>query len=134
MSAASHPKPTPSLARLGLPWLVLVAIAWGMVFSSIGLTNSHGIAAVAASHESQQRSAVNAYGHEHADPEIEFLEADERSNGEHPHHSIDHSHDTAHPKLLAWDVISPQLPSWEVMVRPWIDRGQAYRLDRPPMG
>ncbi|MBG6077150.1 hypothetical protein [Polaromonas sp. CG_9.11] len=47
---------------------------------------------------------------------------------------MDHSHDTAHHLPLAWGVIASQLPSWDVMVRPWIEMGRAFRLDRPPMG
>lgn len=117
-----------------MQWLVLVVITFGMIVSSIGMTSSHGVAVIAASHESVRPSSENYHGHVHADPGIEFLVADESSSGEHPHHGMDHSHDTAHHLPLAWGDIPLLRPSWEVMVRPWIEMGQVYRLDRPPMG
>jgi hypothetical protein len=124
----------PTLATLGIQWLVLVVIMFGMIVSSIGMTSSHGVAVIAASHESMRPSAENAHGREHADEGIEFKMADESSAGGHPHHSMDHSHDTAHHLPLVWGAMSSQLPRWEVVVRLWIELGQAYRLDRPPMG
>jgi|AntAceMinimDraft_12_1070368.scaffolds.fasta_scaffold05797_7 hypothetical protein len=130
----SHSTNQQTLASLVMQWLVLVVIAFGMNVSSIGMTSSHGVAALTAPHESAQAFSDNYHGHVHTDPGIEFLVADESSSGEHPHHGIDHSHDTAHPLLLAWAAISSQRPGWEVMVRPRIDMGQAFRLDRPPMG
>jgi hypothetical protein len=134
MPHIAHSPHQPTLASLGVQWLVLVVIALGVIVSSIGITSSHGVAALAASHESVQPSSDHSHGHVHTDPGIELPAADESSSGEHPHHGMDHSHDTAHPLLLAWAVISSQRPGWEVMVRPRIDMGQAYPLDRPPMG
>jgi hypothetical protein len=115
-------------------WLVLIVITFGTVVSSIGLTSSHGLAAIVESHQSALTSAEDLHGHEHADQGVEVSAAGERASGEHPHHAMDHSHDLAHHLHLAWGAASPKLPNWEVMVRPWIEMGQAYRLDRPPMG
>lgn len=134
MTFSTHFHNQPALATLGVKWLVLVLITFGMIVSSIGMTSSHSIATVAASHESVQPSSVDPHGHVHADQGIEFLVADESSNGAHPHHSMDHSHETGHHLPLAWGVIASQLPSWEVMLRPVIETGRAFRLDRPPMG
>lgn len=134
MTALARRCTSPTLATLGMQWLVLIVIALGMIVSSIGITSSHGLAVMAASHESELPSDENPHGHVHADQGIEFAQADERSGGAHPHHGMDHSHDTPHHLLFAWGAPLPQLRSWELMVRPWIEMGQAYRLYRPPMG
>jgi hypothetical protein len=134
MTRPAHPSAQPPLATLSMQWLVLIVITLGMIASSIGLTSSHGVAVIAATNESVQPSSEDSHGHGHADQGIEFTVVDERSSGEHPHHGADHSHDTAHHLPLAWGAAMTQLPRWEVMVRPWIEMGQAYRLDRPPMG
>jgi hypothetical protein len=115
-------------------WLVLIVITYGTVVSSIGLTRSHGLAALVESHQSALNESEELHGHEHADKGVEVSQTDERASGQHPHHAMDHSHDMAHYLPLTWGAASPQLPSWEVFVRPWIDMGPAYRLDRPPMG
>lgn len=133
MTRSVHPSAQPTVATLGMQWLVLIVITLGMIVSSIGLTSSHGVAVIAATHESVQSSSEDSHGHGHADQGIEFTVEDERSSGEQPHHGADHSHDTAHHLPLTWGAASPQLPIWEATVRPWIDMGQAYRLDRPPM-
>lgn len=117
-----------------MQWLVLIVITLGTMVSSIGLTSSHGLAVTEESHKSVVHFSEIAHGHEHGDQEIEFSVADEISSDGHPHHAMDHSHDTPYHLPLAWSALSPQLPSWEVAARPWMDMGQAYRLDRPPMG
>jgi len=133
MTLRASPSPRPALAALGMQWLVLMVITFGTIVSSIGLTSSHGLAVMAASHQSVLASPEEPLGHVHADQGIEFP-ADERSSGEHPHHGMDHSHDIAHHLTLARGAESPQLHSWEVVAPPWIDMWQAYRLDRPPTG
>lgn len=115
-------------------WLVLMVITFGTIVSSIGLTSSHGLAVIVDSHQSALSDAEELHGHEHADSGVEDSETDRHAGGEHPHHAMDHSHDIAHHLPLGWGTASPQLASWEIMVRPWIELGQAYRLDRPPMG
>lgn len=116
-----------------MQWLMLIVITLGTIASSIGLTSSHGLAVAEATHKSVVFFSESADGHGHADPGIEVPVADERSSGGHPHHAMDHSHDTAHHLPLAWGAVMPQLPIWEAAVQPRIDMGQAYRLDRPPM-
>jgi hypothetical protein len=134
MTIRAHPSTRPTLAVLGVRWLVLMVITFGTVVSSIGLTSSHGLAAIVESHQSALTAPEELHGHEHAEQGVGASESDERASGEHPHHAMDHSHDIAHHLPLVWSTSSPQLPSWEVMVRPWIEMGRAYRLDRPPMG
>ena len=134
MTLLAQPSTRPTLAAMCMRWLVLIVITYGTVVSSIGLTSSHGLAAIAESHQSMPTALEDNHGHEHAVQEVEVSGADERASGEHPHHAMDHSHDMAHHLPLAWGAASQQLPSWEVMVRPWVEMGQAYRLDRPPMG
>ncbi|WP_210545262.1 hypothetical protein [Rhodoferax sp. PAMC 29310] len=134
MTLLAQPSTRPTLAAMCMRWLVLIVITYGTVVSSIGLTRSHGLAAIVESHQSAPTAPEENHGHEHAVQEVDASGADERASGEHPHHAMDHSHDMAHYLPLTWGAASPQLPSWEVMVRPWIEMGQAYRLDRPPMG
>jgi hypothetical protein len=115
-------------------WLVVFVITFGTVVSSIGFTSSHGLAALVESHKSSLTASEHPHAYEHEDQGVEVSKTDEPASGEHPHHAMDHSHDIAHHLLLECGTASPQLPSWEVMVRPWIEMGQAYRLDRPPTG
>lgn len=134
MTSSAYPSTLPTLAALGMRWLVLIVITFGTVVSTIGLTSSHGLAALVESHQSALNTPETLRGHEHAEQGVEASGFDERASAGHPHHAMDHSHDIAHHLPLAWGAASPQLPAWEVMVRPWIEMGQAYRLDRPPMG
>lgn len=134
MTRPAHPSAQPTLAALGMQWLVLIVISLGMIVSSIGMTSSHGTAAIAASHQSVQPSAGDSHGHVHADEVIEFTVAVEGSSGDHPHHGMDHSHDTAYHPPHTLSAAGSPLPNWEPMVRPRIEPGQAFRLDRPPMG
>lgn len=134
MTPSTHSSERPTLATLGMQWLVLIVIVLGTIVSSIGLTSSHCLAVIAASHESVLPSSENSHGHVHADQGIQFVVADDSSSAGHPHHGMDHSHDIAHHLFLAWSAASPQPFSWEKAVRPWTDLGQTYRLDRPPMG
>jgi hypothetical protein len=134
MTVFAHYPTLPTRPTLGMRWLVLLVIAIGMIVSSIGFASSHGIAAIASADESVQNFAANSHAHVHSDQANEISEAVESSNGEHAHHGMDHSHDTAHHPPETWGAVSSQLPSWELMVWPWIEMGQAYRLDRPPMG
>ncbi len=108
MTLSTKPSARPILATLGMQWLVLVVITLGMIVSSIGLTSSHGLAVIAASHESVLPSSEDLHGHVHSDHGIELPEADESSSGEHPHHSTDHSHDTAHhlPPVVVKQVVA----------------------------
>ncbi|WP_374407289.1 hypothetical protein [Hydrogenophaga sp.] len=131
----------PDRAALGLRWLVLVVIMFGTVFSSIGGTSSHGLAAIAASIHvaplSSDGSHEHAHGHAHEDEQggddglaIVNLSA----AADHSHHGPDHSHDKAHALPVAWISSAPPLPDWVGRVRPWIEMVQASRLERPPMG
>lgn len=134
MPHLAHATPQPTLASLGLQWMVLVVITLGMIISSIGITSSHGVAVVAASHESMAAPQEDFHGHSHIDEGLEVLMMDTGSSVEHPHHGVDHSHDTAHHQSTAWPAVPTHSPSWGVMVRGLIELGQPYRLDRPPMG
>ena len=136
MHHIAHATPQLTLASLGLRWLVLMVITLGMVISSVGMTTSHGVAVVAASHASMSTPLEDGHGHGHVhtDEGLDVLMAEAGSGGEHPHHGADHSHDTAHPLHLAWLAVSAYSPRWGVMVRGLIEMGQPYRLDRPPMG
>lgn len=125
----------PTGAALGMRWLILVMIMFGTVISSMGLTNSHGLAAIAATHHLAPSSSDESHGHAHGNPGDEFEAVDASASADHPHHhALDHSHDTPHALPVAWSSAVPQLPSWRVLVRPWIEMVQASRLERPPMG
>jgi len=115
-------------------WLVLVVIMFGTVISSMGLTNSHGLAAIAAAHHPAPSSSDESHGHAHGDQGDEFEAVDASASAGHPHHAIDHSHDTPHALPVPWSSAAPQLPGWWVLVRPWVEMVRASRLERPPMG
>ncbi|MDO9569775.1 MAG: hypothetical protein Q7J58_10400 [Hydrogenophaga sp.] len=130
----------PNRAALGVRWLVLMVILFGTVFSSIGGTNSHGIAVIAASLHATPASVdaqnEQAHGHAHGEEEGEgeWMAVGHGTAPDHPHHGADHSHDKAHALPTAWLSFAPQLPDWTGRVRPWIEMVQASRLERPPMG
>ena len=67
MPHMSHSTNQQTLASMGMQWLVLIVIALGVIVSSIGLTSSHGVAALTASHESLQPSSDHSHGHVHTD-------------------------------------------------------------------
>ena len=133
MTFFAHRSKRPVLAALGIRWLVLVVIAFGMVISSLGMTSSHGLAVIASSIEHNAPAFENSHGHVYIDQGAELTTTDDDVEGEHHRHGLDHSHDTAHNLPFAWRLVSTQLPSWDVIVRPWIETGRAFRLDRPPI-
>lgn len=120
----------PNGTALGVRWLVLVVILLGTVFSSIGGTNSHGIAAIAATLHATSTAANTSHAHEDSEWEM----AGHGATADHPHHGSDHSHDKAHALPVAWNSATPQIPGWFGHEQPWIETVRAYRLDRPPMG
>lgn len=119
------------MAALGMRWLVLVVIMFGTIISSIGSTSSHGLAAISATLHAAPSSPGESHEHVHEDEDIAMV--NQGADTDHPHHGADHSHDKAHALPVAWGSASPQLPSWRVVVRPWIEMIQASRLERPPM-
>lgn len=123
----------PTRAALGMRWLVLIVIMVGTIISSIGLTSSHGLAAISAAHQSAPQSSDDPHGHSHSDVVDETAVAGSGVGADHPHHAVDHSHDKAHALPVSWRAASPQMPSWCVLVRPWIEMVHASRLERPPM-
>lgn len=123
----------PTRAALGVRWLVLIVILVGTIISSIGLTSSHGLAAISAEHQMAPLSPEDSHGHSHGDQGNEVAAAGSIVGGEHPHHAVDHSHDKAHALPLGWSTAAPPAPSWRVLARPWIEMVQASRLERPPM-
>jgi hypothetical protein len=134
MTLLSHPKTAASPARLGMRWLVLLVLALGVMVSSIGMTNSHGIALIPASHESAQLAAAHAPEHKDhdADHDLALPAADQGLGAEHPHHDLDHSHDTAdHSPHALRASLMPRF-SWDALVL-GTALGQAFRRYRPPM-
>lgn len=120
----------PNRAALGMRWLVLLVILLGTIISSIGSTNSHGIAA--ALHVSPTSlDTSHEHAHEDGDSGLEMLHG---AAADHPHHGADHSHDKAHALPVIWSSAAPQLPGWFGIVWPWIEMVQTSRLERPPMG
>lgn len=124
----------PTGTVLGMRWLVMVVLMFGTVISSMGLTNSHGLAAIAATHHLAPSSFDEQHGHAHGNLGDEFEAVDASASAGHPHHALDHSHDTLHALPVAWTSPAPQLSGWWVLVRPWVEMVRASRLERPPMG
>jgi hypothetical protein len=128
------PSLRPSVVALCTRWLVLFVIMFGTMISSIGGTNSHGLAVVAAALHGAQSSAGEAHGPVHEGHGGELVLLDRSAASDHPQHGTDHSHDKAHALSVAWGSASPQLPGWSALGRPWIEMVEASRLERPPMG
>ena len=126
----------PHGAAAGVRWLVLLVIMFGTFLSSVGGTNSHGLAALATARHIALFSTDDLHQHVH-DPvhEDEGTGAANQSAGaDHPHHGTDHSHDKAHVLPARWNSAVPPLAGWFGLVRPWVESVQASRLERPPMG
>lgn len=113
--------------------MVLIVIVVGTIISSIGLTSSHGLAAISAGHPSASQPADEPHGHSHGDQDDEDAAVDGLLGGDHAHHAVDHSHDKAHALPGRWHSAATQTPGWCGQVRPWVEMVQASRLDRPPM-
>ena len=124
----------PNGAAPGVRWLVLLVILFGTILSSVGGTNSHGLAAPATALHVAPFSTDESHEHAHEDKDEGIESANQRAGADHPHHSADHSHDKAHVLPALWSSAAPQLAGWFGLVRPWIERVQASRLERPPMG
>lgn len=108
-----------------LRWLVLVALIWGTLVSSVGLATSHGLAGLAVAEHSV--ASDDAHGHAH-DEDVPIADP----AGGHPHHAADHSHDKAHavPEQLA---VAPAASTERIaVVQAWVPGLDADRLDRPP--
>jgi len=132
-----HPS-RPDRAVLSMRWLVLIVILFGAILSSIGGTNSHGLAAMGASLHtapvSSNASHEHAHVHEDDGEDSALAMVIPGAEVDHPHHGADHSHDKAHALPAAWQSSTPQLPGWFGLVRPWMKMVRASRLERPPMG
>ena len=130
----------PTRPALGMRWLVLVVIMFGTNISSVGGTNSHGLAAIAtalhatafSTHESHEHALEHAHEDEAEEEGIGWVT--QSAAADHPHHGADHSHDKAHALPAAWNPAAPQLPGLFGLVRPWVEMVQASSLVRPPMG
>ena len=126
----------PNGAAPGVRWLVLLVILFGTMLSSVGGTNSHGLAALATALHATPFSPDGSHEHvhEHAHEGEGSGSAKQSAGADHPHHGTDHSHDKAHVLPALWNSAAPQLAGWCGRVRPWIEMVQASRLERPPMG
>lgn len=128
----------PGRAALGVRWLVLLVILFGTFISSLGGTNSHGIAYISASLHAappvSHTADAHAHGHAHEDVDSALAMGDHVAVADHPHHGADHSHDKAHALPEAWGSPAPLLPGWFGDVRPWMEMVASSRLERPPMG
>lgn len=133
MNPHVSPSLRPTKAALGMRWLVLVVILFGTIVSSIGGTNSHGLAAIAAPLHTAPSFSDDPHGHVHEAQGVELATVVQSAEADHPHHGADHSHDNVHALPVAWGSASLQLPNWWMLVRPWVEMIQASRLERPPM-
>lgn len=108
-----------------LRWLVLMALIWGTLVSSVGLITSHGLAGLAVADHGV--ASDDAHGHAH-DEDVPVADP----AGAHPHHAADHSHDKAHalPEQLA--VAHAASPERIAVAQAWVPGREAGRLDRPP--
>lgn len=111
--------------KICLRWLVLLALIWGSLVSSVGLTTSHGLAGLAAAEHGVASDDVHGHAHDEEVPVADPA-------GGHPHHAPDHSHDKAHalPEQLA--VVPAASPERIAVAQAWVPELEAGRLDRPP--
>lgn len=127
----------PRAMAAGRIWVLAVMLT-GMLISSIGLVNSHGLAALATSQHAD--SAATDHGHAHddghesgGDPSVvgdgERLDAP----GAHAHHNADHSHDNAQALPAGIAVATPARPDWRSVDPESWTGPVACRLERPPM-
>ncbi|MBN9459744.1 MAG: hypothetical protein J0H00_00805 [Burkholderiales bacterium] len=111
-----------------LRWMALVTLAFGLLFSTIGATSSHGSAVLAAMDHGIGSSLDQKHGHSHGDDGDTGADTD----SDHPHHSNDHSHDSPHAlaeSSRAWrPEPSIRLASTDTRARQVF----ASRLERPP--
>lgn len=127
----------PGAMAAGRIWVLAVMLT-GMLISSIGWVNSHGLAALAAS----QHAEGAATDHEHAHDEgresggepsavgnVERLDAP----GAHAHHNADHSHDNAQALSAGIAVAKLVRPDWRSLDPENWTGPVACRLERPPM-
>lgn len=124
----------PDGSALSVRWLVMVVILFGTIISSVGGTNSHGLASIAPALQVARLSSDESHGHQHVNSGGESTMVSQSADTDHPHHGADHSHDKAHALPVAWSSAAPQLPRWRGLIRPWIEMVQASRLERPPIG
>ncbi|MBT9466670.1 hypothetical protein [Hydrogenophaga sp.] len=124
MNLRTHLPASPTRLTLGFRWLVLLALIVGTVMASMGSVTSHGLAALAAMHQD---------AHSHEEDTGTSHPSGTNTTADHAHHSADHSHDKAHALPHAWACVAAHPPSWLSAPRPWIERVQTFRLDRPPM-
>lgn len=108
-------------------WLLAVVLA-GMLLSSVGLVNSHGLAALICAQQGDE--SAQSHGHSHHD-EGDAAVADVPLV--HAHHSADHSHDNAQAPSLALASVAPVPPDWRIFNPTRMKGLVAYRLERPPM-
>jgi hypothetical protein len=110
-------------------WILAVVLA-GMLVSSIGLMNSHGLAALACAQH--RADSAQGLGHEHSHHDESEATGAETSLA-HAHHNADHTHDNAQVPSMALRSVAPSLPDWRIFA-PARKKGLvAYRLERPPM-
>ena len=121
-------------AALLVRWLILLVIMFGTIFSSIGGTSSHGLAAfpTALNVTSVPLDPSHEHVHEHAHGADGVEVASQSAGADHPHHGADHSHDKAHALPALWSSAALPLAGWFGLVRPWTEMVQASRLERPP--
>jgi hypothetical protein len=108
-------------------WMLAVVLA-GMLASSLGLLNSHGLAALA----SAQHGDLSVAGHGDSHHEEDHGAATE-STLSHAHHSADHSHDNAPMPSFGPGSLIPSPPDWRRFSPARMKGLVAYRLERPPM-
>ena len=117
------------------PWLVPDARIWvlavvlaGMLAWSIGLVNSHGLAALASGQLGDE--SLQGHGRSHHE-EGNAAVADVPLV--HAHHNADHSHDNAQVPSLALASVAPVQPDWRIFTPARMKGMVAHRLERPPM-
>jgi hypothetical protein len=116
---------------LGVCALILLGMLVGAFISSMGGVMSHGLAEFAAGQHKIEGISVDANGHSHDDDGAKPAFSD--AGADQPHHSADHTHDKSHVPSSAMTVAISIADSRPTTARQWVERVEAFRLERPPM-
>jgi len=109
-------------------WAALVIIAFGMLYSAIGITSSHGFSELAAMDHGIESDSDRTHGHWHSDHD----DAGGDIGFDHPHHSNDHLHDQPHALPAGFKAWTSESPDWCASGQRESGRLHASRLERPP--
>ena len=101
-------------------------MSWAGLVLPLGLSVSHGAAALAATLHEAPDHAVGGHEHVHED--------DAQAAGAHAHHAGDHFHETAHVPSKGVFPPDATVAGWSAQPPVTLPWPAPHRLERPPAG